>query len=50
MFFSAVFEILSTTGFLGHNFCSRNARRSIKGSIDANDDLVSKTILSHKNG
>jgi len=36
--------------FLGHNFSSRHARRSIKGSIDAADRLVSKQILSHKNG
>jgi len=47
--FSAVFGILSSTGFLGHNFCSRHARRSIKDSIDADDHLVSKKSLSHKN-
>ena len=28
--------------FLGHNFGSRHARRSSKGSIDAEDYLVSK--------
>jgi len=36
--------------FLGHNFGSRHTRRSIKGSIDADDRLVSKTSLNHKNG
>ena len=37
-------------GFWGHNFDSRRARRSIKGSIDAGDHLVSKVwakILAH---
>ena len=29
-------------GFLGHNFGSRHARRSSKGSIDAGDRVVSK--------
>jgi len=48
--FSAVFGILSTTGFFGHNFCSRHVGGSIKGSIDADDHLVSNTILSHKTG
>jgi len=48
--FFAVFGVLSTTGFLDHNFCSRHARKSIKGSLDADGHLVSKTILSHKNG
>jgi len=47
---SAIFGILCTTGFLAHNFGSRHARRSTKGSIDADDYLVSKTILRHKNG
>jgi len=32
--------------FLGHNFGSRHARRSSKGSIDAGDHLVSKKSLS----
>ena len=32
-------------GFLGHNFGSRHARRSSKGSIDADYCLVSKTSL-----
>ena len=36
-------------GFLGHNFGSRHARRSSKGSIDA-EDLVSKTSLSQNFG
>jgi len=43
-------RILSTAGFWGHNFGSRHGRRSIKGCIDADDRLVSKKILSHKNG
>jgi len=29
-------------GFLGHNFGSRHARRSSKGSIDVGDHLVFK--------
>jgi len=33
-------------GFLGHNFGSRHARRSSKGSIDAGDRVVSKKSLS----
>jgi len=33
-------------GFLGHNFGPRHARRSIKGSIDAGDHVVSKKGLS----
>jgi len=36
-------------GFLCHNFCSRHARRSIKGSIHADDHEVSTKILSHNN-
>jgi len=31
-------------GILGHNFGSRHARRSSKGSIDAGDYLVSKNV------
>ena len=31
-------------GFLGHNFGSRHARRSNKGSIDAGDYLVSEKV------
>jgi len=33
---------LSTAGFLGHNVCSRHARRSMKDSIDADDCIVYK--------
>jgi len=36
--------------FLGHNFGSRHARSSIKGSIDAGDYLVSKKSLSQHFG
>jgi len=36
--------------FLGHNFGSRRARRSSKGSIDARDHLVSKQSLSQNFG
>jgi len=36
--------------FLSHNSRSRYVRRSIKGSKDVDDCLVSKTILSQKNG
>jgi len=35
---------------LGLNFGSRRARRSIKSSKDADDRLLSKTILRQKNG
>jgi len=37
-------------GFLGHNFGSRHARRSSKGSINAGDHLVSKNSLSQNSG
>jgi len=37
-------------GFWGHNFGSRHARRSSKGSINAEDRLVSKTSLSQNFG
>jgi len=37
-------------GFSGHNFGSRHARRSSKGSIDAGDHLVSKKSLSQNLG
>jgi len=37
-------------GFLDHNFGSRHARRSNKGSIDAGDHLVSKKSLSQNFG
>jgi len=36
--------------FLVHNFDSRHARRSSKGSIDAGDYLVSKTSFSQNFG
>ena len=36
--------------FGGRSSGSRHARRSIKGSKDANDRLVSKISLSQKNG
>jgi len=35
-------------GFLGHDFGSKHAKRSIKGSIDAADRLVSTKSLSQK--
>jgi len=35
-------------GFLGHNSGYGHSRRSIKGSIDADDRLVSTKILSQK--
>ena len=35
---------------MSHNFRSRYARRSFKGSKDADFGLVSKTILSQNNG
>jgi len=37
-------------GFLGHNFGSRHARRSSKGSINAGDHLVFKNSLSQNFG
>jgi len=37
-------------GFLGHNFGSRHARRSNKGSIDAVDHVVSKKSLNQNFG
>jgi len=36
--------------FLGHNFGSRHARRSSKGSINMGDHLVSKKSLSQNFG
>jgi len=36
--------------FLSHNFGSRHARRSSKGSIDAGDHLVFETSLSQNFG
>jgi len=35
---------------LGHNFDSRHATRSIKGSIEAGDHLVSKNFLCQNFG
>jgi len=46
--FYETFRILSKTGFLSCNFGSRYASKSIKGSKDADFDLVSKTTLSQK--
>jgi len=37
-------------GFLGHNFGSRHARRSSKGSIDAGDRVVSKNSFRQNFG
>ena len=48
--FYAIFWFWGKMGFGGYNFGSRHARRSIKRSIDADDHLVSKKILSQKNG
>jgi len=36
--------------FLGHNFGSRHARSSSKGSIDAGDHVASKQALSQNLG
>jgi len=36
--------------FFGHNFGYRYARKSFKGSKDADFGLVSEKILSHSNG
>jgi len=48
--FSDFSEFGGKMGFLGHNFGSRHARRSSKGSIDAGDHLVSKTSFSQNFG
>jgi len=37
-------------GFLGHNFGSRHASRSSKGSIDAGGHLISKNSFSQNFG
>jgi len=42
--------ILGVKCFLGHNFGSRHARRSNKGSIDAGDHLVFKKRLNQNFG
>jgi len=38
------------TGFLAHNFGHRSASKSIKGSIDADFNVVCNNTLSQKNG
>ena len=43
-------EIFTNFVFFGHNFGYRYARKSFKGSIDADFGLVSEKILSHNNG
>jgi len=45
-----LFWIFVHNEVLGHDFDSRYARRSIKGSKDADDHLVSTKFLSYKNG
>jgi len=44
------FLILGVKCFLGHNFGSRHARKSSKGSIDAGDYLVSTKSFSQNFG
>jgi len=44
------FSIRPKTRFLTHKFSYRYASKSIKGSIDANFDLVFNKTLSQKNG
>jgi len=46
--FSAIFGLLCKMGFLSHNAGSIQARRSIKGSKDMDDHLVSKKIEPKK--
>jgi len=43
-------KILVNFWFMSHNFHSQYARKSIKGSIDADFDLVFNSTLSPKNG
>jgi len=43
-------KILINFWFISHNFRSRYARKSIKGSIDVDFDLVFNLTLSPKNG
>jgi len=45
-----MFWIRPKTGFLTHNFGYRYASKSIKGSIEADFDLVFNKTLSQKNG
>jgi len=46
--FGETFRVLSKTGFLSHNFGSRYASKSIKGSKDADHSVVSKKRWSQK--
>jgi len=48
--FSEKLGIRPKTGFLARNFGHRYASKSIKGSIDADFDLVFNKTLSQKNG
>jgi len=48
--FSDFSEFGGKMGILGHNFGSRHARRSSKGSIDAGDCVVSKNSLRQNFG
>jgi len=43
-------EIFTNFWFLAHNFGSRYARKTLKGSKDADHSLVSKKNLSQKYG
>jgi len=43
-------EMFTNFVFFGHNFGYRYARKSFKGSKDADFGLVSEKILSHNNG
>jgi len=43
-------EIFTNFWCFVHNFCYRYARKSLKGSKDVDFGLVSKKILSQKNG
>jgi len=43
-------DIFTNFEFFGHNFGYRYARKSFKGSKDADFGLVSENILSHNNG
>ena len=47
---SAFSDFGGKMGFLGHDFGSRHARKSRKGSIDAGDHLVLKKRLSQNFG
>jgi len=50
MHFLQFSDFVGKMGFLGHNFGSRHARRSSKGSINAGDHLVFKNSLSQNFG